>query len=323
MSESIKLIVQIPCYNEEETLPLVVNSIPRKIKGIDVVEIMIIDDGSKDKTIEVAKKLGVDHIVKHRKNKGLAATFYDGIQESLRLGADIIVNTDGDNQYPQEDIPKLIQPIMDGDFDMVIGDRETAKIAHFSPLKKRLQRLGSDMVNKAAGTNIPDAVSGFRAYSRVAAMDLNVVTTFSYCTETIIHAGKKRVPMTYIAVKTNPKTRESRLFKNMRQHIYKSTQTIFRSYAMHEPFKIFFTFGVLLFVIGTLPFFRYLWLVLDHGEPVAGHLQSLLVGGVLALMGFLTIVLGVIADLIAINRKLLEESLHKLREIQYERNDKK
>ncbi len=319
----MKLIVQIPCYNEEETLHLVVNSIPRKIAGIDSVEVMIIDDGSKDKTIQVAKKLGVDHIVRHKKNKGLAATFYDGVQECLRLGADVIVNTDGDNQYPQEDIPKLIAPILSGEFDMVVGDRQTRTIAHFSPLKKVLQKLGSGLVNAAAGTSIPDAVSGFRAYSRKAALDLNVVTTFSYCTETIIHAGKKRVPITFVAIKTNPKTRESRLFKNMFQHIWKSTSTIFQSYAMHEPFKIFFSVGIFIFGVGTLPMFRYLFLVITHGDPIGGHLQSLVAGAVLIIVGFLTIVLGIIADLIAINRRLLEENLHKLRQIQYDKNSTK
>jgi len=319
----VKLIVQIPCYNEEETLHLVVNSIPRKIAGIDSVEVMIIDDGSKDKTIQVAKKLGVDHIVRHKKNKGLAATFYDGVQECLRLGADVIVNTDGDNQYPQEDIPKLIAPILSGEFDMVVGDRQTRTIAHFSPLKKVLQKLGSGLVNAAAGTSIPDAVSGFRAYSRKAALDLNVVTTFSYCTETIIHAGKKRVPITFVAIKTNPKTRESRLFKNMFQHIWKSTSTIFQSYAMHEPFKIFFSVGIFIFGVGTLPMFRYLFLVITHGDPIGGHLQSLVAGAVLIIVGFLTIVLGIIADLIAINRRLLEENLHKLRQIQYDKNSTK
>ncbi len=319
----IKLVVQIPCYNEESTLGLVVNSIPRKIDGVDKVEIMIIDDGSKDKTIDVAKKLGVDHIVRHRKNKGLAATFYDGVQEALRLGADIIVNTDGDNQYPQEDIPKLIKPILDGEYEIVIGDRQTATISHFSPLKKMLQKIGSSLVNKAAGTNIPDAVSGFRAYSRSAAMDLNVVTTFSYCTETIIHAGKKRVPITYVPVKTNPKTRESRLFKNMYQHIYQSTLTIFRSYSMHEPFKVFMTGGITLLVLGSVPFMRYLYLAVVRGDAPGGHIQSLLLGAVLVLLGFLVMALGILADLMAINRKLQEETLHKLRQLQYGENSQK
>lgn len=313
----MKLIVQIPCYNEEETLHLVVNSIPRKIPGIDKVEVLITDDGSKDKTIAVAKKLGVDHIVRHRRNVGLARNFYDGIQECLRLGADIIVNTDGDNQYPQERIGDLIKPIMEGTHDIVIGDRQTGTIEHFSLLKKQLQKLGSSMVNKAAGTNIPDAVSGFRAYSRKAALDLNVVTTFSYCTETIIHAGKKRVAITSVPVKTNPKTRESRLFKNMRQHIYKSTKTIFQSYAMHEPFKIFFTGGLIFLVLGIIPYLRYGVLAISRGDSPGGHLQSLILGAVLIMVGFLVMALGVLADLIAINRRLHEETLHKLRVMQY------
>jgi glycosyltransferase involved in cell wall biosynthesis len=313
----MKLIVQIPCYNEEKTLPLVVKSIPRKVAGIDRVEILIVDDGSTDKTIEVAKRLGVDHIIRHKRNKGLAKTFYDGLQESLRLGADIIVNTDGDNQYPQGRIPDLIKPILNGTHEIVVGDRQTHTIEHFSPLKKMLQRLGSWLVNTAAGTKIPDAVSGFRAYSRDAAMRTNIVTTFSYCTETIIHAGHNRIAITHIPVKTNPKTRESRLFKNTRQHIYHSTLTIFRSYTMHKPVKLFLGGGLALFIIGTLPFLRYFWLVFSHGEPVNGHVQSLLVGGILIILAFLTFALGVIADLIAINRKLHEESLYKLRKIEY------
>jgi glycosyltransferase involved in cell wall biosynthesis len=318
----MKLIVQIPCYNEEQTLPLVIKSIPKKINGIDTVEIMIIDDGSSDNTVEVAKKLGVNHIVRHKKNKGLGPTFYDGIQEALRLGADIIVNTDGDNQYPQKDIPSLIEPVLSGKYDIVVGDRQTQTIAHFSPLKKFLQKLGSQMVNKAAGTHIPDAVSGFRAYSRQAALGINIISSFSYCTETIIHAGKNRTPITYVPVKTNPKTRESRLFKNMRQHIFKSTLTIFRSYAMHEPFKVFFGLGGIIFLLGTIPFWRYLYLVIDHSEPIGGHVQSLLAGSVLLILGFLTVVLGIVADLIAINRKLLEESLLKLRNIQFDKYNK-
>lgn len=318
----MKLIVQIPCYNEEKTLGLVVDSIPRKIKGIDKVEVLIIDDGSKDKTIEVAKKLGVDHIVIHRKNKGLAMSFYDGIQECLKLGADIIVNTDGDNQYPQEDIPKLIQPIMDKKADMVVGDRQTDTIAHFSPLKKFLQKMGSSLVNKAAGTNIPDAVSGFRAYSRNAAMDMNVITTFSYCTETIIHAGKKRLPTTYVPVKTNPKTRESRLFKNMWQHIWKSTSTIFRSYAMHEPLKIFMTLSIVFFALGLVPFVRYAYLAFATTDSLGSHIQSLLLGAVLIVISSLMFALGIIADLIAINRKLQEETLRNIRELRYEKTKK-
>ena len=313
----MKLIVQIPCYNEEQTLPMVLETIPRKVAGIDKVEIMIIDDGSSDKTIEVARKLGVHHIIRHERNQGLAKTFYDGIQEALRLGADIIVNTDGDNQYPQERIPDLIKPILEGRYEIVVGDRQTHTIEHFSPLKKALQKLGSWLVNVAAGTDIPDAVSGFRAYSRKAAMQVNVITSFSYCTETIIQAGKKRLAITYIPVDTNPKTRESRLFKSMRQHITQSTLTIFRSYTMFEPVKIFMRTGLVLILLGLIPFIRYVVLVIEHDKAVSGHLQSLVVGGIVIMLGFLIVILGILADLIAINRKLLEDALYKLRKIQY------
>lgn len=297
---------------------MVLETIPRKIAGVDKVEIMIVDDGSKDKTVEVAKKLGVDHILRHERNQGLAKTFYDGIQEALRLGADIIVNTDGDNQYPQERIPDLIKPIMKDEYEIVVGDRQTHTIEHFSPLKKALQKVGSWLVNVAAGTEIPDAVSGFRAYSRKAAMQINIITSFSYCTETIIQAGKKRLAITYIPVKTNPKTRESRLFTSMRQHIVQSTLTIFRSYTMYEPVKIFFRTGLFIILLGLIPFIRYLYLVIKYNTAVAGHLQSLVVGGVLIMLGFLMLSLGILADLIAINRKLMEETLYKLRKIEYE-----
>src|SRR3989344_940458 len=267
----MKLIVQVPCYNEENTLPLVLKSIPKRISGISKIETLIIDDGSKDKTIEVAKQLGVNYIVVHKQNKGLAASFTDGINEALRQGADIIVNTDGDNQYPQKDIARLVQPIVKGTHDIVVANRQTDKIAHFSPLKKILQKVGSKVVNLASGTNIPDAPSGFRAYSREAALSLNVVTSFSYCMETIIHAGKKKIAVTHVPVETNPKTRESRLFKNMFQHIQKSGVAIIRSYAMHEPFKIFLMSGIIVFVIGVTPFLRFLFLMLIYGDVISGH----------------------------------------------------
>lgn len=313
----MKLVIQIPCYNEEKTLPSVLKSIPKKIPGIDELEVLVVDDGSRDKTIEVAKAHGVQHIIRHRRNMGLARSFQDGIDEALRLGADIIVNTDGDNQYPQEKIPELIMPVLEGRAEIVIGDRQTHTIEHFSPLKKRLQRLGSWLVNKAAGTTIPDAVSGFRAYSRLAATRLNVVTEFSYCTETIIQAGQKRLAITHIPIKTNPKTRESRLFKNIRQHVYQSTKTIFRSYLMGKPFKVFVVLGGVIFLLGTIPFIRFLILAIVEGELISGHIQSILFGSVLLIIGFLLMVLGVVADLIAVNRKLLEDALARLRELEY------
>ncbi len=312
----MKLIIQVPCYNEELTLPSVINSIPKYIKGISIVETLIIDDGSSDRTVEVAKELGVNHIVKHKQNKGLAASFADGIEEALRQGADIIVNTDGDNQYPQQEIPRLIQPILDGTHDIVVADRQINKIAHFSPIKKIFQYLGSTILRKASGTTIEDAPSGFRAYSKEAAMRLNIVTSFSYCMETIIQAGKKNIAITDVRITTNPKTRESRLFKNIGQHIQKSGTAIIRSYTMYEPFKVFFVSGAIILFIGTIPFINFGYLALSAGDKIGGHLQSLLFGTVLVILGFMMIVIGLIADLLGINRKLLEDALFRLKNIE-------
>jgi glycosyltransferase involved in cell wall biosynthesis len=314
----IKLIVQVPCYNEEATLPLVINSIPKFIPGVDEVETMIIDDGSEDKTVKIARKLGVHHIIKNKGNKGLAATFATGLHEALKRGADIIVNTDGDNQYPQQDIPKLIQPILDGTHDIVVADRQTNKIEHFSPFKKIMQKFGSRVVNFASGTDLPDAPSGFRAYSRHAAMSLNIVTDFSYAMETIISAGKRKIAITHVPVITNPKTRESRLFKNIFQHMAKSGSAIIRSYTMYHPFKLFLAAGSISFLVGAIPFVRYMLMVISRGEPIAGHLQSLLFGAVFIVMGVMFIVIGIVADLLAINRKLLEDNLYRTKRIQYD-----
>lgn len=307
----MKVIVQIPCLNEEETLPLVLQSIPRKIKGVDSLEIMIIDDGSTDKTIEVAKKYGVDHFIVHKRNMGLARSFQDGINRALELGADILVNTDGDNQYPQERIPDLIKPILDGEAEIVVADRQTRQIAHFSPLKKLLQRFGSYIVNKAAGTELPDAASGFRAYSRLSLLRLNVITTFSYCMETIIQAGNKRLAITSIPIETNPKLRESRLFKNMWQHVFMSMSAIIRAYIMYKPRVIFSSLSIFFLVIGLVPFVRFLVLATEHSTT--GHLQSLIVGVILLFISFLSMVLGIVADLTHINRILLEESLEHIK----------
>jgi len=301
-----KVIVQIPCLNEETTLPLVLKSIPKKIPGVDL-EILIIDDGSTDKTIEIAKKHGVKHFVLHRRNMGLARSFQDGVNKALELGADIVVNTDGDNQYPQEKIADLIKPIIDGKAEIVIGDRQTQKIAHFSPFKKFMQRFGSYVVNKAAGTKLPDAASGFRAYSRESLYRLNVVTKFSYCMETIIQAGNKNLAITSVPIVTNPKTRESRLFKNIWQHMFKSSSAIVRSYLMYKPYAVFISLAILLGFLGLIPFARYVLFLID-GEA-GSHLQSLLLGAVLLTGAFLSLALGVIADLIRINRSLSELNL--------------
>lgn len=253
----MKLIVQIPCLNEEKTLPTVIKSIPKRIRGIDEIEILIIDDGSTDKTAQVAKRLGVHHIVKHPRNKGLALSFADGIHRALAAGADIIVNTDADNQYPQKDIPKLIAPILKGNAEIVIADRQTDTIKHFSPLKKMLQKFGSSMVRRLSGTEVPDAVSGFRAYSRAAAIELNIVTDFSYVIETIIQAQYKRMAVTSVPVKTNPPTRESRLFRNMFEHIRHSSATLLRIYSMYRPLAFFVLVGTLTTIFGSFFALRF------------------------------------------------------------------
>jgi glycosyltransferase involved in cell wall biosynthesis len=312
----MKVIVQIPCLNEAETLPLVMKDMPRKIPGVDVLEFLIIDDGCTDDTVAIAKKLGVHHVVTHARNMGLARSFRDGTDRALELGADIVVNTDGDNQYPQNRIPDLIQPILDGKAEIVIADRQTSKIAHFSPGKKLLQRFGSWVVNKAAGTNIPDAPSGFRAYSKSALLRLNIVTSFSYCMETTIQAGNKHIPMVSIPVTTNPKTRESRLFKSNWEHVFKSMSAIIRAYIMYRPYVVVGTVGTILATAGIIPFVRYaIFLAIDHhpGE----HLQSLIVGSVILMGAFLCLVLSVIADLTRTNRVLQEETLEQLRAIRY------
>lgn len=312
----MKLIIQIPCYNEEDTLPLVLNSIPKSIQGVSTIETLIIDDGSTDNTIEVARSLGVDYIVRHNHNMGLAISFMDGLDECLKQGADIIVNTDGDNQYPQEDIGRLIAPILAGTHDIVVGDRQTDTIKHFSPLKKLLQKLGSHVVRTVSGVSVPDAPSGFRAYSREAAFSMNVISTFSYTIETIIQAGKKRIAITHVPITTNPKTRESRLFKNMLQHVRKSILTILRIYTMYEPFKVFLTLGITLFVIGTIPFFRMGYLILKYQALIAGHLQSLILGAVFLIVGVFVICIGIVADLLSINRKLHEETLYRIKKLE-------
>jgi len=313
----MKLIIQIPCLNEEKTLPLVFENIPKHIDGIDEIETLIIDDGSTDRTVEVARELGVNHIVHHAQNRGLAKSFADGVDAALKAGADIVVNTDGDNQYPQEKIPDLVKPILDGKAEIVVADRQTDKIEHFSTFKKFLQKFGSKIVNLAAATEIPDAASGFRAYSKSALMEINIITDFSYCMETIIHAGRKGIPITSTPVTTNPKTRESRLFKSMSQHVVRSGSAIVRSYTMHQSFKVFSIAASLALIAGAVPFVRYAWLYLANNALLGDHVQSLILGAVLIIVGVLFIVIGILADLIKINRKLLEDALERLRQLEY------
>jgi glycosyltransferase involved in cell wall biosynthesis len=307
----MKLVIMIPCLNEETTLPLVFETMPKKIDGVDEIEVLIIDDGSTDKTIEIAKSLGVKHFVRHTKNQGLAFSFRDGLKASLALGADIIVLTDGDNQYPQEKIPELIQPILDQKVDIVIADRHTQTIAHFSPTKKFLQRFGTWVLNKAAGTNVPDGTSGFRAYSKAAAISLNLVTPYSFGMETIIQAGNKRQAIGYIDIKTNPKTRESRLMKSSWSHSRKNAVAISRGFMMYQPYRVFLSIGTVLLIAGLVPFGHYAYIVLVNHTPYGGlhHIQTLIIGGILLNASFIAFTLGFVADLIRINRILIEDVL--------------
>jgi glycosyltransferase involved in cell wall biosynthesis len=314
----MKVFIQVPCLNEEETLPAVLQSIPAQLDGVDQIEILIIDDGSTDRTVDVARAHGVTHFVRHTRNMGLARSFRDGVDYALAHGADIVVNTDGDNQYPQDRIGDLVKPIIAGEADIVIADRQTHTIAHFSPFKKLMQRFGSHVVNRAASTELPDAASGFRAYSRASLLRLNVLTQFSYCMETIIQAGNKRLRIASVAVVTNAKTRESRLFKNAAHHMMKSASAIMRSYLMFNPYVIFATLSVMFGVLAVIPFGRFLILWMASGQT-SGHVQSLIFGSIMAVAALLSLALGVISDLLRTNRILLEEQLERTKEMQYRR----
>jgi glycosyltransferase involved in cell wall biosynthesis len=313
----MKVFVQVPCLNEEETLPSVLESIPTKIDGVDELVILIIDDGSTDRTLEVARAHGVTHFVHHTRNMGLARSFRDGVHYALAHGADIVVNTDGDNQYPQARIPDLLAPLLKGEADIAIGDRQTHKIAHFSWGKKQLQRIGSQVVNFAADTKLPDAASGFRAYSKESLIRLNVVTQFSYCMETIIQAGNKRLKIASVPVDTNAKTRESRLFNSTPQHVIKSAEAILRSYIMFKPFGFFAIIGLIMFVAALIPFVRYLILLAIYPQQPGAHLQSLILGVTFIIGALLALALGVLADLQRTNRILAEETLERVKEMQY------
>lgn len=317
----MKLVIMIPCLNEEETLPLVLNSIPKQIKGIDSIEVLVIDDGCTDKTVEVAKKHGVKQFIYHARNQGLSRSFKDGLSRSLELGADVIVLTDGDNQYKQERIPELIQPILKGEADTVITDRDTQSIEHFSPMKKILQKAGTWVLNMAAGTNIPDATSGFRAYSRKAAMQLNVIADYSFATETTIQASHKRHAIAIVPIATGPKLRESRQFKSSWQHVRRSSVIIVRAFIMYQPLAVFLSFSVLFLVLGLIPFVHFAWLSFtQRSRFVFGphHLQSLIVGSVLLIVSFISFTLGIIADLVRINRLLLEDVLEQTKRVRFD-----
>ncbi|WP_182046779.1 glycosyltransferase family 2 protein [Curtobacterium sp. ME26] len=303
----MKLFIQIPCLNEEQTLPAVLETIPTEIDGVDEIEILVIDDGSTDRTVEVAKAHGVRHFVRHTTNMGLARSFRDGVDYALLHGADIVVNTDGDNQYPQAQIAELVQPILHEQADIVIGDRQTRTIEHFSGFKKLMQRFGSWVASRAAGLDLPDAASGFRAYSKYSLVRLNIVTRFSYCMETIVQAGYKRLAIASVPITTNAKTRESRLFKNIWQHMFQSGSAIARVYLMYRPMALFAWVAVVLGALGLWPLVRYLVLIVSGST--GNHLQSIILGVVLLITALLSLVIGVVADLTRMNRTLAEEQL--------------
>lgn len=312
----MKLIIQIPCYNEAETLEIALNDLPRKIDGIDEIEYLIIDDGCKDNTVEVAKQWGVHHIVSFTRNKGLAKGFMAGLDACLRNGADIIVNTDADNQYCAADIPKLIQPILEKRADIVIGERPIDDTEHFSWLKKRLQHFGSWVVRKASHTDIPDAPSGFRAFSREAAMRINVINDYTYTLETIVQAGRNKMAITSVPVRTNPELRKSRLFHSMFGYIKKSILTIIRALMMYKPLYCFTMVAIAPSLIGFIIGVRFL--VFYFMGKGSGHTQSLMLACTLLIIGFITFVIGMLADVISANRKILEDTQYHVRKISYE-----
>ncbi len=312
----MKLIIQIPCLNEEATLPATLADLPREVEGIDTVEWLVIDDGSTDATIEVARANGVDHIVRLTNNRGLAAGFQAGLDACLKLGADVIVNTDADNQYYGADIALLVEPIVAGRADMVVGDRQTDTIEHFSPIKKRLQKLGSWVVRQASETDVPDTTSGFRAYNREAALQMAVVSRFTYTLETIIQAGKLLVAIEGVPVRTNPQTRESRLFPSTWSYVRRNSISIFRIYAQYEPMRVFFTAAVILLVAALIPFTRFLvaWMQGDG----AGHVQSLIFGAVLFNAAVVMGALAVIGDLLHAQRIMSQRTFERVRRIELE-----
>lgn len=311
----MKLIIQIPCYNEAETLEVALNDLPKQIDGIDEIEYLIINDGSKDNTVEVARNWGVNYIVNFKRNKGLAKGFMAGLNECLKHGADIIVNTDADDQYCGADIEKLVRPIMDGKADIVIGERPIDQTEHFSPLKKKLQHFGSWVVRKASNSDIPDAPSGFRAYSREAALKLNVVNEYTYTLETIVQAGRNKIAMTSVPIRTNAELRPSRLFSSMFGYVKKSMLTILRAYMMYKPLMTFTILSLIPIVLGIILGIRYVvFLCMGAGD---GNVQSLILCAMLIIIGVQTFVMGMLADVISANRKILQDVQYKTRKIYY------
>lgn len=315
----MKLIIQIPCYNEAETLKIALDALPRHIEGIDSIEYLIINDGSKDGTVEIAREWGVHYVVNFKQNKGLARGFMAGLDACCRNGADIIVNTDADNQYCADDIEKLVKPILDGEYDIVIGERPIDDTAHFSLVKKKLQHLGSWAVRKASATDIPDAPSGFRAYSREAALKINVINEYTYTLETIIQAGRDKIAMTSVPVRTNEELRKSRLFRSMGSYVRRSGGVIVRSFVMYKPLKFFIISGLMPFTIGALISMRFLFYYIKGLG--GGHIQSLILAAVLMMLGWQTIVAGFQADIIAANRKLLQDVQYRIKKLEIGNGD--
>ena len=314
----MKLLIQIPCYNEAETLEIALNDLPRQIDGIDEIEYLIIDDGCTDNTVEVARNWGVHHIVSFTRNKGLAKGFMAGLDACLRNGADIIVNTDADNQYYADDIPKLIQPILEHKADIVIGERPIDETEHFSWIKKKLQHLGSWVVRKASHTDIPDAPSGFRAFSREAAMRINVINDYTYTLETIVQAGRNKMAIVSVPIRTNPELRKSRLFHSMFGYIKKSVLTILRALMMYKPLYCFTLVAAVPSVIGLLIGIRFM--IYYFSGRGSGHTQSLMLACTLLIIGFITFVIGMLADVISANRKILEDTQYHIRKAYYDNN---
>ena len=313
----MKLIIQIPCFNEEAQLPTTLSRLPRQIDGFDSVEWLIVDDGSTDRTIEVARAAGVDHVVRLTNNKGLAAAFQAGLDAGLKLGADVIVNTDADNQYEGADIPKLVAPILSGHADMVVGDRQIGTIAHFSAGKKLLQRLGSWVVRQASSTEIPDTTSGFRAYNREAALSMQAVSRFTYTLETIIQAGKLLVAVEHVPIRTNAKTRESRLFPSTAAYVRRNALSIFRIYSQYQPLKVFWGAALVMAVPAFAIFIRFMVLFIESPHDAArGHIQSLIAGAVLFIAAMLLLSLGVIGDLLDAQRTLSQRTFERVRRIE-------
>ena len=312
----MKLIIQIPCYNEEATLPQTVRDLPRVLPGVDEIEYLVVDDGSTDRTVEVAQESGVHHVVRLKKNRGLAYAFLVGLEAALQAGADIIVNTDADNQYQGEDIACLVQPIIEGRADIVVGDRGIAVLEYFSPLKRVLQRMGSWVVERAAGIPIPDATSGFRAFTRDAALRLTVLSDYTYTLETLIQAGARRMAVVFVPIRTNPKTRQSRLMRSLPSFLALSAVTILRFYIMYRPLRVFLSLGGVMIAGGIVLGLRFLYfLLMAQGT---GKVQSLILAAILTIVGFQVCLIGLIADLVRLNRKMLEETLCRVRRMEWD-----